>query len=140
MITEDASSHLPSDPIKWIKDLEAVWQARDGVRAGQGFTEDAVQIWGPDLKQSGPELFSRPAKWFSYATDLEIQKEYICHSGNCIVNSWKSVYTHPQTKKRMHERGIECHFFRNGLVCEQRVWQHSWAEGENGSSGSFSTD
>lgn len=140
MADNHASSHLPADPKQWIRDLEAVWQARDGVKAAQGFTDDAVQIWGPDLRQSGPELFQRPAKWFAYATDLEIHKEYIAHSGNCIVNSWSSTYTHPETKKRMHERGLECHFFRNGLVCEQRVWQHSWTEGENIALGAFSTD
>jgi hypothetical protein len=140
MTKTNGNSHLPKDPRQWVKDLEAIWQARDGERASQGFTEDAVQIWGPELRQSGAELFARPAKWFSYAKDLVIYKDYIAHTDNCIVNSWRSVYTHPQTKKRMHERGIECHFFRDGLICEQRVWQHSWVEGENAEGEAFSTD
>lgn len=140
MTETKGNSHLPEDPRRWVRDLEAIWQAHDGGRAAQGFTEDAVQIWGPDLRQSGAELLSRPAKWFAYAKDLVINKEYIAHADNCIVNSWRSVYTHPETKKRIHERGIECHFFRDGLICEQRVWQHSWVEGENVGGQSFSTD
>jgi SnoaL-like domain len=134
------SSHLPKDPIKWIKDLEKIWQDHDGVKAATGFTDDAVQVWGSDQRQSGPELLKRPAQWFAYAKDLKINKQYISHSGNCIVTSWKSEYTHPESKKRIHERGIECFYFRNGLVAEQHVWQHSWAQGENVVAGSFSTD
>jgi hypothetical protein len=134
------SSHLPPDPKKWISDLEKVWRSRDGVKAAQGFTEDAVQVWGANLRQSGPALLGRPAKWFAYAKDLKISKNYISHSGNCIVTTWNSEYTHPETKKKMHERGIECFYFRNGLVCEQHVWQHSWVDGGNTSADAFSTD
>ena len=139
MSNSSPNNNLPSDPVKWVRDLEAIWQTRDAKQAAEGFTDDAVQIWGTNQKQSGEELRSRPAKWFEYAKDLRISKEYIAHSGNCIVNSWESTYTSP-TGKTMHERGIECHFFRNGKVCEQRVWQHSWMDGQNIGSNSFSTD
>ncbi|MBZ0217556.1 MAG: nuclear transport factor 2 family protein [Fimbriimonadaceae bacterium] len=140
MSDSQSSSHLPEDPKKWVRDLEAVWQAKDAKKAAEGFTEDAVQVWGTDQKQSGPELLTRPAQWFSYAKDLMINKEYVAHTGNCIVTTWNSTYTHPETAKKMHERGIECFYFRDGKVCEQRVWQHSWADGSNMAAKSFSTD
>ncbi|MBC8036174.1 MAG: nuclear transport factor 2 family protein [Rhizobiales bacterium] len=140
MSDSPSTSHLPPDPVKWVRDLEAVWQAKDAKRAAEGFTDDAVQVWGTDQKQSGPELLQRPAQWFAYAKDLKINKEYVAHSGNCIVTAWNSSYTHPESGKTMRERGIECFYFRHGKVHEQRVWQHSWADGENGAAKSFSTD
>jgi hypothetical protein len=135
-----SGNHVPNDPKQWVRDLEAIWQARDGARAGQGFTGDAVQVWGTNQRQSGPELLSRPAKWFAYASDLQITKTYIAHSDDTIVASWNSLYTDPQTGKKVHERGIEYFKFRNGLVCEQHAWQHSWNDGENNASSVFSTD
>lgn len=139
-MSDTSTNHLPRDPVKWVRDLGEIWQAKDAKRAAEGFTEDAVQIWGADQRQTAPELLQRPAKWFAYASDLKIDKHYIAHSGNCIVTSWDSTYTHPENGKKMHERGIECFYFRNGKVHEQRVWQHSWADGENGAAQSFSTD
>jgi hypothetical protein len=133
-------NHLPGDPQQWVRDLEAIWQAHDGERAGQGLAPDAVQVWGADLRQSGPDLAGRPAKWFAFAKDLEITKQYIAHTKDTIVASWKSTYTHPETGKKVHERGIEYFVFRDGLVTEQHAWQHSWNDGENSSGQSFSTD
>lgn len=133
-------NHLPGDPQKWVRDLEAIWQARDGVRAAQGFTDDAVQIWGSDQRQSGPELLSRPAKWFDYAKDLQITKQYVAHTDDCIVASWNSIYTNPETGRKVCERGIEYFLFREGKVREQHVWQHSWNDGEARSGADFSTD
>jgi len=133
-------SNLPADPKQWVADLEAIWQAHDGVKAGQGFTEDAVQVWGINQRQSGPELAERPAKWFAYAKDLKITKKYIAHSNDTIVASWNSVYTNPETGKKTFERGIEYFVFRGGLVAEQHAWQHSWADGEDGAGSNFSTD
>jgi hypothetical protein len=135
-----AENHLPGNPQQWVKDLEAIWQAHDGVKAGQGFTDDAVQVWGTNQRQSGPELQSRPAQWFAYAKDLQITKTYIAHTDDTIVAAWNSLYTSPETGKKVHERGIEYFKFRQGKVCEQHAWQHSWNDGENQSGSSFSTD
>ena len=133
-------NQLPGDPQKWVQELEAIWQAHDGVRAGQGFTEDAVQVWGANQRQSGPDLARRPAKWFDYAKDLKISKKYIAHTNDCIVATWDSIYTSPESGKKVRERGIEYFYFRNGKVCEQHAWQHSWNDGEDHNSASFSTD
>ena len=72
---ETKGNNLPADPRQWVKDLEAIWQARDGVEAAKGFTEDAVQVWGTNQRQTGPELATRPAKWFAYAKDLNIKSD-----------------------------------------------------------------
>ena len=40
--------HLPKDPIQWVKDLEKTWQAMDAEKASEGYTEDAVMIFGCD--------------------------------------------------------------------------------------------
>ena len=133
-------NHLPGDPQQWVRDLEAVWQAHDGVRAGQGYTSDAFQVWGANQKQSGPELRVRPAKWFEYAKDLKITKKYIAHTNDCIVTTWDSNYTNPENGNTVYERGIEYFYFRNGEVYEQHAWQHSWAEGDAQRAGGFSTD
>ena len=135
-----AENHLPGDPIQWVKDLEAIWQAHDGVRAAQGFTDDAVQVWGADQRQSVPELLERPAQWFAYARDLEITKQYIAHTNDCIVASWNSVYTSPENGRKVRERGIEYFRFRHGKVCAQHAWQHSWTDGDKSDSAAFSTD
>jgi SnoaL-like domain len=134
------TTHLPADPRQWVRDLEAIWQARDGVRAAEGFTDDAVQIWGVDQRQSGPELLTRPAQWFAYASDLEITKTYIAHSDNRIVAQWSSRYTRPEDGVVMHERGIEYFCFRDGLVCEQHAWQHTWRDGEAKPDSAISTE
>ena len=133
-------SQLPGDPRKWVKDLEAIWQAHDGKKAGQGFTDDAVLVWGANQRQSGPELSQRPSKWFAYAADLQITKQYVAHTHDTIVASWNSAYTSPETGKTVHERGIEYFKFRAGKVCEQRAWQHSWSEGDDCANSAFSTD
>lgn len=122
-------SHLPKDPVKWVKDLEKVWQNMDSRKAAEGYTEDAFMVFGSDQKQNGQDLLKRPGQWFAYAKDLKINKNYIAHSDNCIVASWNSRYTDPKTKKIILERGIEYFRFRNGKVCEQHAWQHSWEDG-----------
>lgn len=137
---DNTKNHLPDDPREWVKNLEAIWQAHDSVRAGQGLAADAVQIWGTNQRQSGPELAERPAKWFAYAKDLKINKTYIAHTHDTIVASWDSTYTSPESGKKVFERGIEYFVFRDGLVSQQHAWQHSWSEGEGASSGDFSTD
>jgi hypothetical protein len=137
---ETKGNNLPADPRQWVKDLEAIWQARDGVEAAKGFTEDAVQVWGTNQRQTGPELATRPAKWFAYAKDLNITKKYLAHSDDTIVASWNSTYTHPETGQKVFERGIEYFVFREGLVAEQHAWQHSWNEGDVSSTGDISTD
>ena len=90
-------SHLPKDPIKWVKDLEKVWQNMDSKKAAEGYTEDAFMIFGTEQKQAGQELLKRPGEWFEYAKDLKINKNYIAHSDDCIVASWNSKYTDPKT-------------------------------------------
>jgi nuclear transport factor 2 (NTF2) superfamily protein len=132
--------HLPNDPVQWVKDLEEIWKSHDGVRAAQGYTDDAILYWGANQSQSGAALRERPAKWFAYATDLDIKKTYIAHTDDCIVTSWDSNYTDPDTGARVFERGIEYFYFDQGKVREQHAWQHRWQEGENSTDNSFSTD
>lgn len=140
MTKPSTTSHLPCDPKQWVKDLESVWQARDGERAKKGYADDATFIFGANQQQSGASLAERPANWFAYATDLKINKKYIAHTDNCIVASWDSVYTDPETGKKICERGIEFFKFRNGDICEQQAWQHSWPEGEKPKKSDISVD
>ena len=133
-------SHLPDDPIKWVENLQSIWQAHDGDRAAQGYSEDAVLYWGANQSQSGAALRERPAKWFEYATDLQIKKSYLAHTDDCIVASWNSRYTDPQSGEVVLERGIEYFIFDNGKIREQHAWQHSWREGEDISDGEFSIE
>ena len=132
-------NHLPGDPVQWVKDLEAIWQAHDGERAGEGYTDDARLVWGANQTQSGAPLRERPQKWFAFASDLQITKEYIAHTNDCIVTTWNSNYTDPESGEKVHERGIEFFRFCDGKVCDQHAWQHSWNEGEV-STREFSTD
>ncbi|WP_048647112.1 nuclear transport factor 2 family protein [Nitratireductor soli] len=134
-----AENHLPGNPVQWVRDLEAVWQAHDGARAAEGYTEDARLVWGANQSQTGAPLRERPRKWFAYASDLKITKEYVAHTNDCIVTTWDSNYTDPETGKKVHERGIEYFRFRNGKVCDQHAWQHSWQDDEV-KAGDFSTD
>ena len=122
--------HLPKDPIQWVKDLEKTWQAMDAEKASEGYTEDAVMIFGCNQRQYGESVMQRPREWFEYAKDLKISKQYIAHSHDCIVASWESNYTDPTTKKKINERGIEYFRFRKGKVYEQQAWQHSWEDGK----------
>ena len=66
--------HLPKDPIQWVKDLEKIWQAMDAEKASEGYTEDAVMIFGCDQHQYGESVMQRPREWFEYAKDLKISK------------------------------------------------------------------
>ena len=132
-------SHLPKDPKEWIKDLEKIWQNMDAKKAAEGFSEDAFMIFGTDQRQEGQDLLNRPGAWFSYAKDLKINKNYIAHTNDCIVASWNSSYTDPKTKKVVLERGIEYFRFRNGKVCEQHAWQHSWDEDNKSSESGITT-
>lgn len=131
---------LPGDPVQWVRDIEAVWQAHDATRAAQGYAGDAVLYWGPGREQRGAELRARPAKWFAHASDLQIEKQYVAHTDTCIVTSWRSRYTDPQSGRRMNERGIEYFVFDKGLIREQHAWQHSWSEDTPEPGGDFSTD
>jgi len=133
------SDHLPSDPRQWVADLAKIWNDRDGRRAAEGFTDDAVLFWGKCQSQSGAALRERPSKWFDFASDLQITKTYIAHTENRIVATWDSAYTHPKSGDSIVERGIEFFVFRSGLVCEQHAWQHSWtADSEASNDGSSS--
>ena len=123
-------NNLPGDPIKWVENLEKIWQEKNGDKASLGYTDDAVFIFGCEQKQDKKNLIRRPKEWFEYAKDLKINKKYIAHTENCIVVSWKSIYTDPSTKKIVNERGIEYFKFRDGKIFEQHSWQHSWNEGE----------
>ena len=133
------NTHLPGDPVEWVKDLEKIWQSRDANLASQGYTEDAVLYWGMNQSQTGDALRNRPKKWFEFAKDLQIQKKYIAHSDHCIVTSWDSQYTNPNTNIPVFERGIETFYFRDGLIYEQHAWQHSWQEGDKVENKDFST-
>ena len=132
-------SHLPKDPKQWVKELESIWQAMDSEKAAEGFTDDVFMVYGCNQRQSGEALLKRPGEWFSYAKDLKITKNYIAHGEDCIVASWNSTYTDPNTKEKVHERGIEFFRFRDGKVCEQHAWQHSWEDGKKPDDSGIST-
>ena len=140
MSKPDEINHLPGDPVKWVRDLETTWQAMDGTKAAEGYCEDAVLVYGADQRQSGRSLSDRPAKWFAHASDLKINKTYVAHTNDCIVTTWSSVYTDPRNNKKICERGIEFFRFKDGKICEQQAWQHSWPEEEKPEGGDFSVD
>jgi hypothetical protein len=140
MSTDKSVNHLPGDPEEWVRRIEKVFQTADGAAASQGYEDGAVLTYGANQKQSGTPLRERGAKWFDYAKDLKITKAYIAHTNNTIVTTWDSVYTSPETGKKVHERGIEYFVFRNGRVCEQHAWQHSWPDGYVPGDKGFSTD
>ena len=96
---------LSVDPVAFICEVEKIWQARDGAMASAGYTEDAVVYYGQGQSHIGKRLRNWPTRWFEYAPDLSITKTYRGHHGNCIAGTWESRYTHPDTGKRMIERG-----------------------------------
>lgn len=130
---------LSVDPVKFVADVERVWQARDGVAAAAGYTADAVVHYGAGQTHQGEELRAWPGRWFAYAKDLQIKKTYRAHRGNCIVSTWESQYTSPETGKGVHERGAELFFLRGDKVCEHYMWQHSWNDGDRHEAKGFST-
>ena len=69
--------NLPGDPIKWVENLEKIWQEKNGDKASLGYTDDAVFIFGCEQKQDKKNLIRRPKEWFEYAKDLKITKKYI---------------------------------------------------------------
>jgi hypothetical protein len=133
------AAELSVDPVKFVADVERIWQARDGVAAADGYTPDAVVYYGANQVHTGEDLRTWPARWFAYATDLRIKKTYRAHHGNCIVGTWESRYTNPETGKVANERGAELFFLRGDKVCEHHMWQHSWNEGDAPEAKGFST-
>ena len=131
---------LSVDPIAFIRKVEKIWQARDGAMAAAGYTEDAVVYYGQGQSHTGKRLQNWPARWFEYARDLSITKTYRGHHGNCIAGTWVSRYTHPETGKRIIERGAELFYLRGEKVYEHHMWQHSWSEDEVQKDAGFSTD
>ena len=131
---------LSVDPIAFIREVEKVWQARDGAMAAAGYTEDAVVYYGQGQSHTGERLRNWPSRWFEYARDLSITKTYRGHHGNCIAGTWVSRYTHPETGKRIIERGAELFYLRGEKVYEHHMWQHSWPEDEVPKGAGFSTD
>ena len=108
--------------------------------AAAGYTEDAVVYYGQGQSHTGESLRNWPTRWFEYAPDLSITKTYRGHHGNCIAGTWESCYTHPETGKRMIERGAELFCLRGEKVYEHHMWQHSWPENEVPKDAGFSTD
>ncbi|HCK76614.1 MAG TPA: hypothetical protein DHW07_05665 [Gammaproteobacteria bacterium] len=125
MTRPDKDPVLSVDPIAFIRKVEKIWQARDGAMAAAGYPEDAIVYYGPGQSHSGERLRSWPARWFEYARDLSITKTYRGHHGNCIAGTWISRYTHPETGKRILERGAELFYLRGEKVYEHHMWQHS---------------
>lgn len=130
---------LAVDPVKFLAEVERVWQARDGAAAAAGYTPDAIVHYGANQVHRGEDLRAWPARWFAYAKDLQIKKTYRAHHGNCIVGTWESRYTNPETGKRVNERGAELFFLRGEKVYEHHMWQHSWNEGDTHDGKGFST-
>lgn len=139
MGAEDAHATLSVDPVAFVREVEKVWQARDGAAAAAAYTEDAVVYYGQGQSHRGESLRAWPSRWFDFAKDLQIKKTYRAHNGNCIAGTWESRYTDPETGKVMNERGAELFFLRDRMVYEHHMWQHSWAEGETPSDKGFST-
>ena len=137
---DDKGPMLSVDPIAFIREVEKIWQARDGAMAAAGYTEDAIVYYGQGQSHSGERLRNWPARWFEYARDLSITKTYRGHHGNCIAGTWVSRYTHPETSKQILERGAELFYLRGAKVYEHHMWQHSWAEDEAPEDAGFSTD
>ena len=130
---------LAVDPVKFLAEVERVWQSRDGAAAAAGYTPDAIVHYGANQVHRGEDLRAWPARWFAYAKDLQIKKTYRAHHGNCIVGTWESRYTNPETGKRVNERGAELFFLRGEKVYEHHMWQHSWNEGDKHDGKGFST-
>ena len=137
---DDKDPLLSVDPIAFIREVEEIWQARDGAMAAAGYTEDAIVYYGQGQSHSGERLRNWPARWFEYARDLSITKTYRGHHGNCIAGTWVSRYTHPETGKQILERGAELFYLRGAKVDEHHMWQHSWPEDETPEDVGFSTD
>lgn len=140
MDNQQGSGGLEVDPVAFVQAVEKIWQARDGKAAVADYTDDAVVYYGQGQSHRGEKLREWPSRWFDYAKDLQINKTYRGHSGNCIAGSWESRYTHPETGKIMLERGAELFMLRGDKVYEHHMWQHSWAEGEVKDDQGFSTD
>ena len=137
---DDKDPVLSVDPIAFIREVEEIWQARDGAMAAAGYTKDAIVYYGQGQSHSGAGLRNWPARWFEYARDLSITKTYRGHHGNCIAGTWVSRYTHPETGKQILERGAELFYLRGEKVYEHHMWQHSWPEDEAPEDAGFSTD
>ncbi|MGI9303527.1 MAG: nuclear transport factor 2 family protein [Gammaproteobacteria bacterium] len=139
MGTNDTDAALAVDPVLFLKEVEKIWQARDGQAAAAGYTDDAIVHYGQGQTHTGDALRSWPSRWFAYAKDLQITKTYRGHHGNCIVGTWESRYTSPESGKMIRERGAEMFFLRGDKVYEHHMWQHSWVEGEAPDDKGFST-
>lgn len=131
---------LTVDPVTFVREVEKVWQARDGKAAAAAYTDDAVVYYGKGQTHRGDDLRVWPTRWFEYAQDLQITKTYRGHHGNCIAGTWESRYTSPETGKIMLERGAELFYLRGEMVYEHHMWQHTWPEGEKQRSQGFSTE
>ena len=131
---------LSVDPVAFIREVERIWQVRDGVKAAAGYTEDAVVYYGRGQSHTGERLRNWPSRWFEYANDLNINKTYRGHHGNCIAGTWESRYTDPETGKCIVERGAELFYLRGSKVYEHHMWQHSWLEEEVQKDAEFSRD
>jgi nuclear transport factor 2 (NTF2) superfamily protein len=139
MGANDRDATLSLDPVAFVRDVEKVWQARDGDAAVASYTDDAVVYYGKGQSHRGEALRRWPGRWFEHAKDLQINKTYRAHHGNCIAGTWESRYTDPETGKVINERGAELFFLRGDKVYEHHMWQHSWAEGEVLEDKGFST-
>jgi nuclear transport factor 2 (NTF2) superfamily protein len=139
MSAKQHEAELSVDPVQFVREVERIWQARDGEGAADGYTEDAIVHYGAGQTHSGEDLRTWPRRWFAYARDLRIKKTYRSHRGNSIFVTWESHYTNPDSGTPMHERGAELFFLRGNKVCEHHMWQHSWAEGDKPEGKGFST-
>ncbi|MDH3691190.1 MAG: nuclear transport factor 2 family protein, partial [Gammaproteobacteria bacterium] len=113
---------LTVDPVLFVRQVEKIWQARDGQAAAAGYTDDAIVYYGQGQTHTGDALRSWPSNWFAYAKDLQIAKTYRGHHGNCITGTWESRYTNPESGKVMKERGAELFFLRGEKVYEHHMW------------------
>lgn len=122
---------LAFDPVAYLRRIESAWQARDGQAAAAGYADDAVLIFGNGQERRGEELRRWPRQWFEFAADLQIYKTFRAFSGDCLASEWRSEYTHPQTGRRMRERGAEFFWINaDRKVYLHHMFEHTWPDGE----------
>ena len=53
---------LSVEPKAFIREVERIWQARDGIKAAAGYTEDAVVYFGRGQSHRGKRLRRWPIR------------------------------------------------------------------------------
>ena len=120
-----------SDPVAFIREVERIWQARDGAKAAEGYTEDAVVYYGRGQSHTGDHLRNWPSRWFEYASDLKINKTYPRSPRQpALPGPGKVATPTPRPASILLNAGRKLFYLRGNKVYEHHMWQHSWPEDE----------